>query len=300
MNKTDALGCSMLALVGALWGLHGPAIKFAVAAGFTFPQLVLGEYVVATLIFGVAVAWQRVPLPTDRGFWARLLPAAAIGCGVPLFLFWAYEVGSVSVGATLLFLYVPFTQLLNFAITRRAPPPRERVAAVLVVAGATLAADFFGHATAEDLRGAPFAIIAALCFAGFFVLTSRLGRTATPALRSFVCCGVSCVIMVTLSALAGWRLAPAPEVSNAAVWLLVLGVVGQVIPLFLLVNFGPRTGSASGSILTSTELPVAVVASVALLGEPFGGWQVTGTVLVLAGIVLPHVSARARLAPSAG
>ena len=32
----------MMAVVGAMWGLHGPAVKLAFDAGFTFPQLVLG------------------------------------------------------------------------------------------------------------------------------------------------------------------------------------------------------------------------------------------------------------------
>ena len=36
----------MMALVGARRGLHGPAIKFAFAAGLTFPQLVFGESLV--------------------------------------------------------------------------------------------------------------------------------------------------------------------------------------------------------------------------------------------------------------
>ncbi len=287
----------MMALVGALWGFHGPAIKFAVAEGFTFPQLVFGEYMVGALVFSLVVAVQRAPWPADGVFWGRLLLAAVVGCGVPIFLFWAYQDGSVPVGATLLFLYVPFTQLLDFAITRRPPTPREIASAVLVVAGAVLAADFFGHAGAADLRGAPQAVVAALCFAGFFVLTSHLGHAATPALRSLVCCAVSCALMLVLSAVLGWRLMPTgPEPAVAAGWLLGLGVLGQVIPIFLLVRFAPRTGSALGTILTSTELPVAVIASVVLLGDSLGAGQVVGVGLVLSGIALPHLRLPARTA----
>jgi drug/metabolite transporter (DMT)-like permease len=121
MKKPDLLSCSMMALVGALWGFHGPAIKFAFAAGFTLPQLVLGEYAVGTLVFGAAVALQGRGPPAPARFWAILGLAGVVGCGVPLFLFGAYQLGPVSIGATLLFLYVPFTQLLNLAISRRRP-----------------------------------------------------------------------------------------------------------------------------------------------------------------------------------
>jgi drug/metabolite transporter (DMT)-like permease len=223
-----------------------------------------------------------------------MLTAAVFGCGVPLFLFWSSALGPVPVGATLLFLYVPFTQLLNFALTRRVPSGREMVSALLVVTGAAVAADFFGAANAETLRGAPQAVVAAFCFAMFFVCTSRIGNDGTPALRSLVCCVVSCVMMLAISAACGWSLLPAgPEsVATALIWIAALGVFGQVIPVFLLVNFGPRTGSALGSILTSTELPVAVGVSALVLGDEIGAAQLAGVGLVLAGIALPHLRRR--------
>jgi drug/metabolite transporter (DMT)-like permease len=80
---------------------------------------------------------------------------------------------------------------------------------------------------------------------------------------------------------------------------LVLGVFGQVIPVFLLVNFGPRTGSALGSILTSTELPVAVGVSALVLGDEIGAAQLVGVGRVLAGIALPHLRRR-EVATTAG
>ncbi len=292
----------MMALVGVMWGLHGPAIKLAFAAGFTFPQLVLGEYLVGALVFGAVVWRQGGRPPVSARFWRYLLTAAVIGCGVPLFLFWSYAVGPVPVGATLLFLYVPFTQLLNFALTRRAPPGREMVSAALVVTGAAVAAEFFGAANAESLRGAPQAVAAAFCFATFFVCTSRIGNDGTPALRSLVCCAVSCVLMLGISAASGWTLLPAgPEsVAVALVWIVALGVFGQVIPVFLLVHFGPRTGSALGSILTSTELPVAVGVSALVLGDKIGAAQLVGVGLVLVGIALPHFRRSETAAEAAG
>jgi drug/metabolite transporter (DMT)-like permease len=294
MRKPDALSCCMMALVGAMWGLHGPAIKFAFAAGFTLPQLVLGEYAVGSLVFGAAVALQGRGPPAPTRFWAILALAGVVGCGVPLFLFWAYQLGPVSIGATLLFLYVPFTQLLNLALTRRRPAPRELVSAGLIVGGAALAADFLQRADAAHLRGAPLAVLAAACFAAFFALTARLGQAATPALRSLVCCGVSGTLLVGVAAAAGWPLMPhVRPVARAVLWVVSLGVLGQVVPVFLLVRFSPRTGSGLGSILASTELPVAVATSALVLGERIGAAQFAGVGLVLAGIALPNLPGRA-------
>ncbi len=293
MQKTALLSYLMMALVGAMWGLHGPAIKHAFAAGFTFPQLVFWEYVVGSVVFCAAVVAKRTPWPTSPRFWKTMMAASVIGCGVPLFLFWAYKLGPVSIGATLLFLYVPFTQLLNFVLTRQAPRGREMAAAGLVILGAVVAADFAGTASAENLRGAPMAVAAAFCFATFFVLTARVGNDATPALRSLVCCGTSCLIITVIAQAAGWALAPAAGPAwVAAAWIIGLGIFGQVIPVFLLVHFGPRVGSGPGSILTSTELPVAVAASAIFLGDKVGAAQIAGVALVLVGIALPHLPGR--------
>jgi drug/metabolite transporter (DMT)-like permease len=99
------------------------------------------------------------------------------------------------------------------------------------------------------------------------------------------------VLMSGISAAAAWSLWPAGPASltTALVWIVALGVLGQVIPVFLLVHFGPRTGSALGSILTSTELPMAVGASALLLGNEIGAAQLVGVALVLVGIALPHL-----------
>jgi drug/metabolite transporter (DMT)-like permease len=297
MKRPDAFSCGMMTLVGAIWGLHGPAIKFAFAAGFTFPQLVVGESLVAALIFGGVVAWRRIPPPSDSRSWVTLLATGVFTAGVPLFLFWAYRLGPVPIGATLFFLYVPFTQLINVVITRRPPAPRELGSAVLVVAGALLATDFLDSANAANLHGVPFAILAAGCFAVSFVLNARLGQAATPTFRSFICCTVASVVVLVLAISVGWPLVPTgiPPV-RVALWLASLGILWQVIPILLLMSYIARTGSGLGSILTSSELPVAILAAALVLGDRIRPSQLVGIALVLAGIVLPQLPRRRAMA----
>ncbi len=287
----------MILIVGALWGFHGPAIKFAFTAGFTFPQVVLGEYVVGGLFFGVVVAFQRRAFPPwNPRSWAKLVLASVVGCGVPLFLFWSYHLGPVSIGATVFFLYVPLTQLLNLILTGRPPNRREVISMVLIVAGAA-AANILGQGGLSQLKGVPYALMAAFCFACFFATTARLGRDATPAFQSMFFSVVACPILYVTSLAAGWPLVPSIAPLKGLLWILGLGLGGQVIPVFLLVRYAPRTGSGLGSILASLELPVAVTTSALLLGDPLGPTQIAGVVLVLVGIALPHV---ARSAPPPG
>lgn len=284
-------------IVGAMWGFHGPLLKFAFAAGLTFPQLAVAEYLVGALIFGAVVVWQRTPWPQgDRAFWLMMLGCGVVGSGVALFLFWSYQLGPVPVGATLLFLYVPFTQVLNALIARKWPPRVELASVVLVTSGAVLATDFLDVAGNDSLRGAPQAVLAALCFAGFFVLSSRLGHRSTPVFRSFFFSVVSGSIVLVIAGVAGWNLWPRETpVLVTAGWSVLLGVVGQVVPVFLLVKAAPKTGGGLGSILTSFELPVAVGLSAWLLGDAVRVAQFFGIGLILLGIALPHLKALRRV-----
>jgi len=284
-------------IVGAMWGFHGPLLKFAFAAGLTFPQLAVAEYLVGAVGFGAVVLWQRTPWPqADRVWWLMMLAGGVVGSGVALFLFWSYQLGPVPVGATLLFLYVPFTQILNALLARKWPPGLQIVSVLLVTSGAVLATDFLGVAGNDSLRGAPQAVLAAMCFAGFFVLSSRLGERSTPVFRSFFFSVVSGTIVLLIALVAGWNLHPV-GISPVTVtgWVILLGVVGQVVPVFLLVKAAPKTGGGLGSILTSIELPVAVGLSAWLLGDAIRVAQTCGIGLILVGIALPHWNALRRV-----
>ena len=289
----------MMGLVGVLWGLHCILLKIGFGLGLTFPQIAIGEYLAGSLVFGAIVLGRKTSWPNeDRWFWRMMMAGGVVGAGVTLFLFWSYQLGPVAIGATLLFLYVPFTQLINILITRRFPPVGEILSMGMVLTGAVIAADFWGVANQTALKGAPQAVWAALCFALFFVLTSRLEGRSTPMFRSFFFATVSGLVALLVSGVVHWSLlTPALHEPKVILWLGVMGVCGQAIPIFLLVRYGPRTGSGLGSILTAGELPVAVILSVIVLGDVLRSRQVEGVVLVLIGIMLPHLPLKKWMLP---
>lgn len=277
-------------LVGAAWGLHGPLLKLAYQEGLHFAWVSVGEYALATLAFGLAWRGSGSGWPREsRDFWIQMVLGGVVGSGVALFLFWSYQLGPVPVGATLLFLYVPFTSLLSALVHRRRPPAQELGSVGLVTAGAVLATGFLGVVGPGRLRGAPQAILAALCFAGFFHLSAGVGHRSSPGFRSFFYSAVSGLFLLAVSLAAGWNLAlPEARAGRILGWLAVLAAVGQVVPVFLMMRSAHRVGGSLGSILTSLELPVAVGLSSLILGDPLRPSQLAGIALILAGIALPH------------
>ena len=73
---------------------------------------------------------------------------------------------------------------------------------------------------------------------------------------------------------------------------LILGLFGIVIPIYLFSIAVPKVGTATASILSAMELPVAVTVSVILLSETLTFLQVIGIIVILFGMTLPTIVQR--------
>jgi len=104
-----------------------------------------------------------------------------------------------------------------------------------------------------------------------------------------VCCIAQFVLLRPLDA----ALQVAPEV----VWLSVLNAaLGTAVPVLLVMMAIERIGAAATAQAGMVGPLSTIALGIWLLGEPFTGWLVAGTALVLAGI---YVFTRAK-SPSAG
>ena len=74
---------------------------------------------------------------------------------------------------------------------------------------------------------------------------------------------------------------------------LALGLFGIVLPIILFSIAAPKVGGALTSILSATELPVAIIVSVLVLNETLTILQAVGILFVLIGMTLPtYLSSR--------
>ncbi len=69
------------------------------------------------------------------------------------------------------------------------------------------------------------------------------------------------------------------------VLILILGFIGQTLPVITLMKGLPITGSSLGGVLASVELPIAVFSAALILGESVNVSKVIGVILVLTGII---------------
>ncbi len=117
-----------------------------------------------------------------------------------------------------------------------------------------------------------------LSYSGELVL--RLGSLRLVGLATSVAC-VCCILQFVLMRPLSAALTVAPEV----VWLSLLNAIGcTVIPVLLVMMAIERVGSGLASQVGMVGPMSTIAMGVLLLGEPFTGWVIAGTLLVLLGI----------------
>ncbi|TFZ07374.1 DMT family transporter [Ramlibacter henchirensis] len=281
-----------------------PGLAFAVAGAITFS----GKAIIVKLAYrygvdAVTLIMLRMlfalPFFAAMAWWAsrgrpRLQPRdwlGVVGLGISGYYVSSFLdfVGLQYVTASLerLILYLtPTLVLLLGWLLHRKPFTRTQLAGMgISYAGVLLV---FGHELGLQgegtLFGATLIFISAVTYAIYLVcsgqLVQRLGSLRLVGLATSVAC-LCCIVQFLLLRPVGAALSVAPQV----VWLSLLNAtLCTAVPVLLVMMAIERIGPAL-SAQTGMVGPLSTIAMGALiLGEPFTGWIVVGTALVIAGI----------------
>lgn len=288
--RFDATGYA-LAIAGAmLFSTKGIFIKLAYAEGLT-PDMVLALRMVVA-----------VPVYLAIGAWLVARSAEAQAALTPRNLAWAAAIGTLGyfVAALLdftglafvsaqyerlvLFTYPFFVLALGVAFFgdrmnwRLVPAMLVSYAGVMVLFGWNLATNPEGIVV-----GTALVLGSGFVFAFYQHFARQVMRITGS--RLFTCIGMSAAGLVGIC----WAMAGAGPGAffklTAAAWGygIALGIVGTVLPSFLLngaiARIGPRGVASMGNFGPVTTIVLAIF----ILGEPFTVFHAAGTVLVIAG-----------------
>jgi len=289
----------LLAALGAI-AFSGKAI--IVKLGFRY-----GADAVTLLALRMLVA---LPFFLVMGWWARrqsqrmrlrgrdALQVIALGFfGYYLASFLDFA-GLAYISATLerliLYLTPSLVLLIGFFVFRRPATPRQLAALAISYAGVALALVHDMQFGGSNIAlGSALVFASALSYAIYLVgsgeLVARIGALRLTAYASTVAC-VLCIVQYALIRPLGDLAVLAP-----AIWWLSLlnGTLCTVLPILAVMLAIERIGSGITAQIGMLG-PVSTIAlSVVVLGEPMGPWQIAGTILVLAGVLLVSRARRA-------
>ena len=263
-------------------------VKLAYRYGVDAVTLIMYRMLFALPLFAVLAWWAgRGRAALTRRDWLAVCGLGFSGYYLASFLDFA-GLAYVTAGLERLILYLNPTLVLAIGALafRRGVTARQIIALAVSYCGVLLV---FGHEVSfqggDAALGAGLVFASALSYAIYLVASGeevqRLGAVRLTGLATSVACLFCIAQFLLLRPLSA--LAVAPEV----IWLSVLNATACTFAPVLMVMMAIERVGASVAAQTGMIGPLStIIMGIVILGEPFTGWIVAGTALVLAGIWL--------------
>ncbi|PIC64160.1 EamA family transporter [Sporosarcina sp. P13] len=280
----------LVVLGAASYGILSTIIKLAIQDGFTASEAVTSQYYTGFLLAFIIYILARRGMPKFRGSFPVLL--AGLFTAITGTMYGkSVEYMPASLAVVLLFQFTWIGMLYECVATRRLPKKSEVVSLIFLFSGTILAAGLID----ADISGIPWqgwawGLAAAFSFAAFLTANQKPVAGMDVVTRLFLMSFYASIAITFFQS---------PEIVwngklVEGLWLYgaTLGVFGIVLPIFLFSVGVPKVGAGMSSILSAVELPVAIIASMLLLGERLTILQFIGILLVLFGMTLPAMLQR--------
>ncbi|MER2997051.1 EamA family transporter [Pontibacter populi] len=275
------------------FGILSTFVKLAYNEGFT-----LGDVTGTQVFFGLIILWVIVLLRRlfdGQGNSASLkeaLQLIAMGTStglVSIFYYKCVQTVPASIAILLLMQFTWMSLLLDSIVKRQFPTLLQIGTVFLVLLGTCFAGNLFSGSFQDiSLSGIGFGLLAALSYTFFLMVNGAAGNALHPSTKSALLLTGACILVFSIF--------PPVFLVNGALlnglfkWGIILAVFGTVLPP-LFFSYGiPRIGLGLSAILSSAELPVAVLMSSIVLQEQVIAVQWFGVLLILAAIVLSNIN----------
>lgn len=296
MNKGIAALCALIA--GCSFGIGGAISQIIRSQGFEVMHVVLSQTIVGGIILGVLVLVkfkQRIP----RADIVKLVVLGMVNVLAGVCYFFAIDMLSVGTTVAIQFQYVWIVVLFVSIADRTVPGKWTLISSVLIIFGSLLgsglADELLAGSFAMDPLGLLLALGCALFYASFIFFNGRIATDYDPVPRSFFqTCGSLVTVTVFFIALD----TPPCSIVEIAPRAVLMGLVMGVIPILFIVIASTNLDGGLVSILTSSELPMAVFSGYLLLHEAVTPLVVIGVLLILGSIALAQLDNRGKGAES--
>jgi drug/metabolite transporter (DMT)-like permease len=273
----------MVFLGGCCFGILSTFVKIAYSAGFTMPAVTGSQFV-----FGTCMIW-LVTIFTKKKKISLIQTGKIILAGIPtgltgILYYQSLQTLPASLAIIFLFQFIWMGTLLEWFVYKRRPSSGKLLSIGILLTGSILGAGVLEDSVGPiNWEGAAFGLLAAFTFSLFILLTSMIGNNVPSVQKSALLSTGGMIITVLL--FPPVFLNDLPTLLDITPYGLVLGIFGVVLPpLFFSIGM-PHVGPGLGTILTASELPVAVVLSAFVLTEVISPLQWLGVCLILAGII---------------
>ncbi|HSD29837.1 MAG TPA: DMT family transporter [Vicinamibacteria bacterium] len=287
-SRDETRGLALVALSTVAYGIMPILGKVAYGAGVRVIPLLAWRYAIAAVLVAALERGPRPPLGQRIRLWA----IGALFVFNSIAYFRALELIPASVTALVLYTYPVIVALLAALVGVERLTGRALVAALGAFLGCALTARGAPPATPLSLSGVAWALVAALVYACYIVLSSRIGAGVPArmlALHLAQAATVACVVL----GLAGGGLA-LPLDPRGLLAVAGIGLVATVVAMTAFLAGMALVGPTRASVLSSLEVFVTLALAFLFLGERLGPAQWAGAALILGAVAFQNLGALRR------
>ena len=282
-SRDETRGIALVALSTMAYGILPILAKVAYAAGVAILPLLAWRYVIAAVLIALLERGPQPPLRTRLRLWA----IGSVFVFNSIAYFRALEQIPASVTALVLYTYPVLVAFLAALVGVERLRWRALVAALGAFAGCALTAGGAPQGEPLPLSGVAWALLAALVYASYIVLSSRFGAGVSArvlALHLAQAAAVLCVVFALADGGLSLPLDPRALLSVAG-----MGVVSTVVAMTTFLAGMALIGPTRASVLSSLEVIVTLVLAFFFLGERLSPWQWAGAALILGAVALQNL-----------
>jgi drug/metabolite transporter (DMT)-like permease len=300
------LGYALVVLAAVLFGLNGGISRVAMGSGLSPEIFTTLRVTGATLVFvAYAACFRRTALRRPRGSAFLLVVALGLVGVAGLQLTYNVAIDRLPLGLALLIEFMaPVLVVLWVRFVRKEPVRPQMWAAVALAVGGLAIVSRVWNGLAFDGLGIVMAMLAAVCFATYFLLGEHNVGFDDP-LRIILWAFVVATVCMNLVRPI-WTTPDLPSTTgglgrlgdvsvNPWLVLAVVVVLGTVVPFFLEMVALRHLPATIVTVVAMLEPVIAVVLGWGWFRESLDAVQLIGVVAVLAGIVLAQTSRRVDL-----
>lgn len=281
MDSERLTGVVLVAVSAAAFGALGVLARVAYDDGAEPVAVLMLRFTLAAAVF----AGLRLVRPAPRPRGKALAGLVAMGVGYflqSLSFFTAVKYAPPGLVALLLYTFPVIVVVLGAVVLNIPVHPPVAVACGVALAGTALIVG--PNARGGEPLGIVFGLGAALVYAVYILLGSRVLSHVDPLWASTVIMATAAAGYVTAYALSS----PRPALPDSARgWAAAAGIaiLCTVIAGLAFLAGLARVGPADASTISTIEPVVSVILSAIVVGEAITGWTVAGGTLVLAAVI---------------
>jgi drug/metabolite transporter (DMT)-like permease len=273
----------LVLLGGCSYGALSTFVKLAYSAGFSRATVTGSQFLMGTLLIWIVALFSKKKKLTLPKIGKLLLSGVPLGL-TSLFYYQSLQSLNASLAIIFLFQFVWIGSLFEWFFYKKKPTKGKIVSIAILVIGSILASGIIAEGSGEmTWQGTIWGMLSALTYTTFIFLSSSVEKD-TPVVQKgalFTTGGMITVFILNPPT----ELLHLPVLMEIVPYGLYLGLLGVVLPPILFTIGMPHIGPGLGTILTSAELPIAVILSALVLTEQVSMSQWLGVVFILGGII---------------